>query len=77
MHKTKAISGSTGGLGRALCFHIARLGGNIIMLDRSKEKSAALKAEIIGAYPNSRVDYIRLDLEDFESVKLAVRLERG
>ncbi len=73
MHKTIAISGSTGGLGRALCLHIARLGGNIIMLDRSKEKADALKSEIIGEYPNSRVDYIRLDLEDFECVKEAVK----
>lgn len=73
LHKTIAISGSTGGLGKELCFHIARLGGNIIMLDRSKEKAAALKAEINKEYPSIKIGYIRLDLEDLESVKLAVK----
>ncbi|MBQ8549950.1 MAG: SDR family NAD(P)-dependent oxidoreductase [Clostridia bacterium] len=71
LHKTIAISGSTGGLGQALCEHIAALGGNIIMLDRNKEKAASLAARIKGKYPDTVTEYYPLDLEDFESVKQA------
>ncbi len=68
LHKTIAISGSTGGLGRALCFHIAQRGGNILMLDRNKQKADALKAEIREKYPNTEIGFLPLDLEDFGSV---------
>jgi NAD(P)-dependent dehydrogenase (short-subunit alcohol dehydrogenase family) len=71
MHKTIAISGSTGGLGQALCEHIAALGGNIIMLDRNREKASALSAKLSSKYPNIKTEYYPLDLEDFEGVKKA------
>ena len=37
--KTIAITGSTGGLGRAVCRHLASLGANLILLDRNKNRS--------------------------------------
>ncbi len=78
MHKTIAVSGSTGGLGQALCDQIAANGGNIIMLDRNREKVNALSAKLKAKYPDIKTEYIPLDLEDFESVKTAVNrlLER-
>ncbi|MBO5842245.1 MAG: KR domain-containing protein, partial [Clostridia bacterium] len=42
--KTVAISGSTGGLGKALCAHMAALGvARLILLDRNAGKAEALK----------------------------------
>lgn len=73
LHKTIAISGSTGGLGKALCRHIAAAGGNIIMLDRSKDKTTALRDELKKEFPKISTCHIPLDLEDFESVKNAAK----
>ena len=72
LHKTIAISGSTGGIGRALCVHIAARGGNLLLLDRNEQKATALAAEIKSEYPDTHIDYIPLDLSDFGSVKSAV-----
>ncbi|MBE6766331.1 MAG: SDR family NAD(P)-dependent oxidoreductase [Ruminococcaceae bacterium] len=69
LHKTIAISGSTGGLGKALCYHIAERGGNILMLDRNEQKASLLKAELLEKFPNINIDFLRLDLEDFSDVK--------
>lgn len=33
-----ALTGATGGLGRELCFYLAGLGAELILLDRSREK---------------------------------------
>jgi FlaA1/EpsC-like NDP-sugar epimerase len=37
--KTVAISGSTGGLGVELCRYIAKLSGNLILLNRNVDKT--------------------------------------
>ena len=47
-HKTVAISGATGGLGRELCRHLASLGASLLLLDRNTPKSNALIEEQIG-----------------------------
>ncbi len=67
INKTVAITGSTGGLGGALCEHIAGLGGNFILLDRNKERSylhACYLREKFGV----EVKTITLDLENMENV---------
>jgi len=67
--KRIAVTGSTGGLGGPLCAYLASLGAELILLDRSAEKSAAHKAklEALGA----RVACIPLDMEDMASAKIA------
>lgn len=67
--KRVAISGSTGGIGRELCFHLSELGASIIMLDRSKDRATKLRDEIIAKNPGTAIDYMRLDLTDFKNVK--------
>ena len=45
-----AISGSTGGIGRELCFHLASLGASLVLVDRNSEKSFALAEQIKKKY---------------------------
>lgn len=67
--KRVAISGSTGGLGNALCRHFATLGAEIIMLDRNKERALSLAEVLKNEFPQLKTEYIHLDLEDVDSVK--------
>lgn len=69
--KTVAVTGSTGGIGVWLCRHLASLGANLILLNRSKTKTdeqiSALKSE----FCDIKISYIPLDLSDIKSVKSA------
>ena len=67
--KTVAITGSTGGIGRELCFHLASLGYDMIFINRDIIKSRALADGIIYKYPKTRISHITMDLADFNSVK--------
>ena len=67
--ETVAITGATGGLGREIAFFLAEKGADIIMLDRNKERSLALREEIISRFPEVNIKNIRLDLTDIENVK--------
>ena len=69
--KTVAITGSTGGIGSALCEHLALLGADLILMDRNIEKSQKLGELIKSKHSNISVQYITLDLEDIYSVKAA------
>ncbi len=67
--KTVAVSGSTGGLGKELCYYLASLDANLILLDRNKKRSDEHASELssrFGVY----VKTFTLDLSDFESVKI-------
>ncbi|MBQ9859477.1 MAG: SDR family NAD(P)-dependent oxidoreductase [Clostridia bacterium] len=68
--KTVAISGSTGGLGQALCRRLAGLGADLVLLDRNKERAAALQDELRQKFA-VRVEYIPLDLENMGAVLAA------
>ncbi len=67
--KVVAISGSTGGLGQALCEHLATLGASLILLDRNENKASRLIEKLQSTHPDLRADYIRLDLSDIDNVK--------
>jgi len=66
-----AISGSTGGLGHALCMQLAALGAQLILLDRNQEKVNALCAHIRREFPQCKVGYVLMDLAKMESVDTA------
>ncbi len=70
--KTVAITGSTGGLGHALCKYLARLGAALILIDRSPERSEAHRAELRAAFPDCAITLITADLSDMAEVKAAV-----
>ena len=69
--KTVAVTGSTGGIGVWLCKHLATLGADLLLLNRSKTKTDAQIAELKSQFPNINIDYIPLDLSDIKSVKSA------
>lgn len=70
-NKTVAISGSTGGLGEAVCFHLASLGADFIFLNRNLEKSKKLEEKIKEKFPQCKVIHIKVDMGDINSVKMA------
>lgn len=66
--KTVAITGATGGLGVALCRHLAHLNADILMLNRDLNKSQKLKDELLTEYPDVNVEIVRLNLSDINNV---------
>lgn len=75
--KRIAVTGSTGGLGTALCLYLARLGASLILLDRNPEKAQTLEATLRREHPNVEVERITVDMEDMTAVRAACdRLER-
>ena len=68
--KCVVVSGSTGGLGRALCNHLASLGATLVLLDRGRERSLAFAEELKTEY-GVKVDCVTADMTDMESVKKA------
>ena len=69
--KLVAVSGATGGIGRELCMHLGALGANLVLINRSLDKSLALEAELVENYPNIRITHIMADLEILDTVKAA------
>lgn len=69
--QTIAITGSTGGLGKELCYHLASLGANIIVLNRNEQKSKEFIQNLTEKYPNCRITFIKVDMQDINSVKMA------
>ena len=69
--KTVAITGSTGGLGSHICNHLASGGANLILLNRSIEKTKQQEQDLKRQYPNIDIKIIQTDLADFNSVKQA------
>ena len=69
--KKVVISGSTGGLGRELCRYLARLGAELVLMDRNSERSLSLIAELKDSFPELRASHIRADMSDMTSVREA------
>lgn len=69
--KRVAVTGSTGGLGKALCTYLAQLGAELILLDRNATRSEARRSDLQLRFPNCCVTCIPLDLEDLSSAKHA------
>jgi len=67
--KTVAITGSTGGLGNALTWHLASLGADLILLDRNQTKSKAWANTLLSHFPDCRITRFSVDMEDLDSVK--------
>ncbi len=69
--RTVAVSGSTGGLGRELCDHLAYLGADLILLDRNRKKSEEHKTLLKNKYEKINIRLITVDFEDIRSVAAA------
>jgi len=66
--KTVAVTGTTGGLGRQLCIHLASLGATLILMDRSKARSESFRTELLKKFPDLSVSLLSVDLSDIKSV---------
>ncbi len=71
--KTVAVTGSTGGLGKPLCRYLAALGADLVLIDRSRERAEAHKAELLCDFPECRITLVRADLSDMSSVRYATK----
>lgn len=71
-NRTVAITGSTGGLGRQICFALAKGGASLLLVDRNLKKSQSLAEEIQKEFPDTKIDFVTMDLSSMESVQKAV-----
>ncbi len=71
--KMVAVTGSTGGIGIPLCKELLKRGANLILVDRNKSKSLALREALLKEYGGAQVSHITADLADIESVKTATK----
>lgn len=69
--KTVAVSGATGGIGKELCRHLLSIDARLILLDRNREKSNTLKAQLLESFKNADIKLFTLDLENMTAVKSA------
>jgi NAD(P)-dependent dehydrogenase (short-subunit alcohol dehydrogenase family) len=67
--KTVAISGSTGGIGKELCKFFCSLSADIILIDRNKARSEALRESLLEEFPNISLKAYYVDLEDISAVR--------
>ena len=70
--QTVAITGSTGGLGQALCRELIALGANLILIDRDKAKQQAHMEALRADAPTASVRGLITDLADMEAVHRVV-----
>lgn len=71
--KRVVITGAAGGLGSQCCLHLARLGADIVIIDRNEQGLEALKAKILENYPEISVDVVSVDLSDLKSVNQCIK----
>ena len=68
MRKTILITGASSGLGEEMARQFAARGHDLALCARRVEKLEALKAEIVTAHPQCRVEVRELDVNDHEQV---------
>lgn len=72
--KRVAVCGATGGIGVELCRHLAGLGAELWLCNRSEAKTRALIDALRGDYPDLVARFVPLDLEDAASVDTAAEI---
>lgn len=69
--KNILITGASSGIGEAMAYEFARLGGNLILMARRQERLDEIRRELQLKFPNSKVLVIKADVADessFQSV---------
>lgn len=76
---TAIVTGSTGGIGSALCDELARLGWSLVLINRSQSKALEQKSAILENHPDLSVTLVQADLMDLADIRRACRelLDRG
>lgn len=70
--KRVAITGATGGIGIELCKFLAQLCAELVLLNRSEEKTEKLIKSLKTEFPDLKCSFLKLDLEDKNSVDSVV-----
>ena len=68
MRKTILITGASSGLGKEMARQFAARGHNLALCARRTDRLEELKAEIIAAHPERRVEVRALDVNDHDAV---------
>ncbi len=66
--KTVLITGASSGLGEVMARLFAKLGYNLAICARRSERLEQLKADLVGSYPQIRVEYKVLDVSDYDAI---------
>lgn len=67
--KTCIVTGGTSGIGKETAAGLARLGGEVIIVGRSREKCETVRDEIISKSSNRNIRYELADLSMMDSVR--------
>jgi retinol dehydrogenase 14 len=67
--KTCLITGGNSGIGKATALGLARLGWNVVIVSRSKEKGEKALTDIISASGNRNVELMLADMSSQDSVR--------
>jgi retinol dehydrogenase 14 len=67
--KACLITGGNSGIGKATALGLARLGANVVIVSRSKEKGEAALAEIIANSGNRNVELMLADMSSQDSIR--------
>ncbi len=71
--KKVAVFGATGGIGNELCRYILALEGELITVDRNKEKSKRLKENLKKEFENCKIQSLFANLENIDEVDAVCR----
>lgn len=66
--KTILITGTTSGIGKVTALELAKEGHTIVMANRNRKKSEAIRDEIIAATSSNAIELLDLDLSSQQSV---------
>src|SRR6267143_25668 len=67
--KTCLITGGNSGIGKATALGLARMGANVVVVSRSKEKGEAALAEISAESGNRNVELMLADISSQDSIR--------
>ena len=73
-NKTIALTGTTGGLMIEVVDFLCSKNAKLILLNRSEEKTLSQIAQLKHKYINANIDFIKCDLENFQSVTQATEI---
>jgi len=67
--KTCLVTGGNSGIGKATALGLARMGANVVIVSRSKEKGEAALTEIIAKSGNRNVELMLADMSSQDSIR--------